>query len=139
MNARIVVLAGVVVAVLSCSDGDDGDGTCSQPDQDGVVGGAYSFVVEVSDQGFSPLILKAQNSGDLTITLKNVGTRPHGFTVGCLVVSGCQACFPPAATIAPLAPGESKTATFTAPEQEGIYTTSSNAPDDTFTGQLILQ
>src|SRR6185437_5096333 len=46
-------------ASANSTSGDSG--VCSQPDQDGVVGGDYAFVVEVSDTAFSPLILKSQN------------------------------------------------------------------------------
>jgi hypothetical protein len=86
------------------------------------------------------VILKAQNSGKMTVTLTNVGSKPHGFSVQCLPLNaGCTACFPPEAKVASLAPGERKTLSFVAPDHEGIYTISSDVPGDTFTAQLILQ
>ena len=93
---------------------EDG-GACSQPDQDGVIGGSYTFEVDVSDTAFSPVVLKAQNAGKVTLTVKNVGTKPHDFVVQCLTVQGCLACFPDAAKVGPLDAGASATVTFTAP------------------------
>jgi hypothetical protein len=114
---------------------DDGGGSpCQPPDTDGITGGCYAFDVTVDDTGFSPTILKAENNGQVTITLKNAGTRPHDFTVGCVPISyaGCpsQFCFPAAANIATLAPGATATATFVTPYVEGIYDFRSDLPGD---------
>ncbi len=122
----------------AASDGADA-GQCAQPDQDGVIGGGFTFQVEVSDTAFSPVIVKAQNSGMVTLTVKNTGLRPHDLVVACLTTMGCTACFPDAAKIAPLQPGASTTVTFTAPAQEGIYDFKSDVSGDGFTGQFILQ
>lgn len=123
----------------STDPADDDDGVCGPPDQDGVLGGDYSFEVRVSDTAFEPVILKAQNSGKVTLKVRNTGSKPHGFAVQCLTIQGCTSCFPPAATIAPLPPGGEATIDFVAPEAEGIYTITSGVPGDTFTAQIILQ
>jgi len=115
--------------------GDDGGGSpCSPSDSDGIVGGCYAFDLTVDDTGFSPIILKAQNLSTVTVTLHNTGTRPHDFVVGCIPIQypGCppQQCFPGAADIPPLAPGDSATTTFTAPNPEGIYDYRSDVAGD---------
>jgi hypothetical protein len=129
----------ILIAFLAaCSDDEASEGgACTGPDEDGVVGGTYTFEVEVSDTGFRPAVIKAQNSGTITLTLKNAGTAPHGLDIACLVVQGCTSCFPDASKIAPIAPGAQATATFTAPAEEGIFPVRS--PGDAFEGQLILQ
>jgi hypothetical protein len=128
----------VVVAVLAaCSDDATEGGACASPDQDGVVGGAYAFEVAVNDSGFTPAVLKAQNSGTITLTLKNTGTKSHGLDIACLVVQGCTSCFPEGSKIAAVAPGAQATVTFTAPAEEGIFPVRS--PGDAFEGQFILQ
>jgi hypothetical protein len=131
----------VATAALGCSDSskaDDPGGPCGG-DADGVIGGNFTFDVTVNDTGFSPVILKAQNNGQVTLTVKNTGTKPHDFVVQCLTAQGCTACFPDSAKVAPVAPGATATATFTAPGLEGIYTIGSDVPGDAFTGQFILQ
>lgn len=131
---------GLAIGCSSNSSADGADsGRCAQPDQDGVIGGGFTFQVEISDTAFLPVILKAQNSGTVALTVKNTGSKPHDFVVKCLTVAGCIACFPDAATIAPLQPGASAMVTFTAPAQEGIYDFGSDVSGDAFAGQFILQ
>lgn len=137
-------LAGVVLAATlaacSSSSGGGGNGACFT-DGDGISGGANTFELTVDDTGFSKNILATQNDAQVTLTLKNAGTRPHGFEVGCASVTsaypdlpaGCPttACFPAGSTIAPLAPGASKTVTFDTPTADGIiYPFKSSAPAD---------
>jgi hypothetical protein len=134
--------------------GDDGGASpCAPPDSDGIVGGCYAFTVAVDETGFSPIILKAQNNSQVTLTLKNAGTKPHDLVMGCVDVHypGCPAqfCFPPEANIPSVAPGESATTTYTTPYVEGIYTFASDLPGDAQTssdggmsglwGQFVLQ
>ena len=115
--------------------GDDGSSSsCIPSDSDGIVGGCYAFDVTVDDTGFSPIILKAQNLATVTVTLRNTGTRPHDFVIGCIPISypGCppQQCFSAGANIPSLAPGQSATATFTTPNPEGIYDFRSDVAGD---------
>jgi hypothetical protein len=142
MRRALAVLFFALAAGVGC-DGDEGDGTssdpCKQPDQDGVVGGDYTFEVAVNETGFTPAILKAQNSGVITLTVRNTGSKAHGFSIECLNVQGCTSCFPATAKIDQLASGAQKTLKFTAPEQEGIFTIKSEVEGDTFTAQFILQ
>jgi len=118
------------------NDGDDdgGGSPCAPPDSDGINGGCYAFDVTVDDTGFSPIVLVAQNLATVTITLRNTGSKPHDFVVGCIPISypGCpsQQCFPGEADIPTLAPGQSATTTFTAPNPEGIYDFRSDVPGD---------
>jgi hypothetical protein len=111
------------------------------PDHDGINGGSYTFVATVDDTGFSKTIFATQNDATATLTLKNTGTKPHGFAIECTSVlpayatvpAGCPtlACFPSNAFIAPLAPGESKTITFATPTPDGLlYPVRSSEPDD---------
>jgi hypothetical protein len=136
----------LLVALVACSsDGASAD-ACAPDDADGIVGVELTAQVTVDDHGFAPPIVKVQNKSLLSLTVTNAGTRPHGFSVDCLPTPnarGCPArsCFPDDATIAPLAPGASKTVKFATPAVEGIYTYRSRADGDAAltTGQLILQ
>ena len=125
--------------------GDDGDDTCTPDDTDGVAGGNTTFALTVDDTSFKPTILKTQNVSNVTLTLTNAGTKPHGFTVDCIATpnsSGCptQSCFPDGSMIAPIAPGATATVTFVTPNPEGIYAFHSNAPGDTQpAGQFVIQ
>jgi hypothetical protein len=119
------------------------------PDNDGINGGDYTIDLVVTDTGFyassadagTKELLATQNDAQVTLTLTNNGTTPHGFSVGCTSVlpayptlpSGCptSACFPANATIAPIAPGTSTTVTFDTPTPDGIiYPFTSNAAAD---------
>ena len=152
------VLLGLVGAAPGCSNvagsvpGDDagacstapgsdaGDeaassGSCKPGDSDGITGGCDAFDLSVDDIAFSPIILKTQNLAQVTLTLKNSGTRPHDFTVECLATPnslGCppQSCFPAAASVAAVPPGGSATTTFVTPNPEGIYVFRSDVPGD---------
>jgi hypothetical protein len=118
------------------SSGDDaGSSACSPGDSDGLIGGCFLFDVTVTEQGFTPVILKAQNLGEVTLVLHNDGTSPHDFVVDCIPTpngQGCPAtsCFPPGASIPELAPGASATTTFVTPNPEGIYNFRSDVGTD---------
>jgi len=116
-------------------DGDDGGSACKPGDADGINGGCYAFAVTVTDMGFLPLILKAQNDGTVTLTVTNKGTKPHDFVVDCLPtpnVEGCpaQSCFPAAATMKAIAAGATATTSFVTPNPEGIYIFRSDVSGD---------
>ena len=91
----LLALAGLALFNSSCSkdsdddDDDDNDptktGMCF-PDSDGLTGGAYTINVEVTDTGFVKNLITSQNDSMVTLTLKNSGTKPHGFAVGCISV-----------------------------------------------------
>lgn len=130
-------------------------------DNDGITNQPYTIAIAVTDTGFTATggdrgddggndpgdagpaknIINTQNLSPVTLTLTNEGTRPHGFAVGCTSVcsgyptlpAGCSgtACFPAAATIAPIPPGTNKTVTFDTPRPDNvIYPFSSGAPGD---------
>jgi hypothetical protein len=127
-----------------CSSPASGNSTCQPAEPDGINGGTYTFALAVSDTAFSPAILKSENLATVTLTLTNTGTKPHGFQVECIPTpnnNGCPttSCFPDASVLGPIAPDASATATFTAPNPEGIYTFGSNASSDTMTGQFVVQ
>jgi hypothetical protein len=128
----LVPILGLVLA--DCSSGSQGGDPCSPGDSDGINGGSFALDVTVDDTGFSPVIVKAQNLGNVTLTLTNTGTTPHDFVLGCIPqsVPGCasQSCFPAAANIAALHPGASATTTFVAPNPEGIYNFRSDVGGD---------
>jgi hypothetical protein len=139
------------LAALSGCSGDGADQgkssaaeSCTPDDADGVVGGKYTFDVMVDDDGFSPMILKAQNTANVTVNVRDVGTSPHGFSVGCIVTpndTDCptKSCFPDAATVAPLDPGSDAKLKFTVPLVEGIYPITSTADGDTQKAQFVVQ
>ncbi|HVU00964.1 MAG TPA: hypothetical protein VHE30_04400 [Polyangiaceae bacterium] len=127
----------------ACSTSSSGD-RCTPDDQDGVIGGAYTVLVSVSDTDFSvggvasgsdqPNIT-IQNRSEATLTLTNVGTKPHSFVVACIptdLPAECpqRSCFPKEANIPPVAPGKSVTRTFQIPVVEGAYRVGSDVPGD---------
>jgi hypothetical protein len=165
MGAWIGVGLGVYVAgalsmgiLTGCSSsssnnnagsGDDDD-SCTPTDENGVTGmdmGTEPFEVSVSDTGFgvggpdSGSIqnnITVENFASVSITLTNIGTKPHGMVVQCLATpntKGCapQSCFPDASAIPEVDPGASKTVTFTTPIVEGSYTFVSPQAGDTTT------
>ncbi len=134
--------ASVPVSQLSADAG--ADAAYCYPDNDGINGGDYTIDLVVNDTGFFASgpdagmkdLLSTQNDAQVTLTLTNKGTRPHGFKVGCTTAeapAGCPTtvCFPATSTIAPLEPGETKVITFDTPTPDGIiYQFSSNEPAD---------
>jgi hypothetical protein len=140
----IAPVAALLAATLVACSSSSGSDTCGPGDQDGVAGGSYAFDLTVTDDAFTPTILKAQNDATVTLTLTNSGTKPHDFVVDCLATpngTGCPttSCFPAAATIPAVAPGATATATFVTPLPEGIYVFRSDQPGDAQTGQFIVQ
>jgi hypothetical protein len=131
-----------IVALVACSSSSGpstsvaGDAATCYPDTNGFNGGSYTLDLTVDDSGFSKLVLATENDAQVTLTLTNQGTLSHGFEVGCTTAAtpeGCptKVCFPAGATIAPIAPGTSKTVTFTTPTADGlIYPFRSSAPAD---------
>jgi hypothetical protein len=114
-----------LVILLACTSNSDLGGG----DQDGIVGGDFTFIVKADESAFSPAVLKVQNSANVTVTLQSVGTKPHGFRIDSI----------DAATIAPVAPGASATVKFMSPAREAIYAITSSASGDALQGQLVVQ
>ncbi len=133
----------------SSSGGASGDGGACFPDNDGINGGSYTIELVVDDSGFfrdqvdagMKNVIATHNDALVTLTLKNMGTKPHGFEVGCANASsaypdlpaGCSAtvCFPSNSTVAPIAAGASKTITFDTPTPDGLlYPFKSSEPAD---------
>lgn len=137
---RLLGLALVGAALAHCSSSSHAapidDGGACYPDTDGINGGDYTFDLTVDDTGFSKTILATQNDSQVTLTLTNMGTKPHGFEVGCTQAAapaGCPTtvCFPSDSSIAPIAPGASQTITFDTPTPDGIiYPFKSSEPAD---------
>jgi len=163
VTASALLTAGLLHC--SSSNTDSGSVSCSSvspdaatttspstcyPDNDGINNETYVIDIAVDDTGFSSTggddagaknILATQNESQVTLTLTNNGTKPHGFQVGCVSVcssyptlpAGCspEACFPADSTIAPIAPGAKATITFDTPTPDGlIYPFSSSEPAD---------
>jgi hypothetical protein len=132
------------ILFFGCSGpGESGD-KCQPPDADGIVGTTKTVGVTVDDDGFSPTPITAQNFTKMTIELRNAGTKPHGFAVGCVATpndTGCptKSCFPDDARIAPIEPGEMATAHFAVPATEQIYPVTSTADGDEIEGQFVVQ
>lgn len=125
-----------------------GNDSCNPGDQDGVLGGTNTVLLNVSDTAYSvggvdsgstePNIA-VQNLSHVELTLTNVGTRPHGLHIACIptgLPAACPAmsCFPDSANIPSLAPGDSVTVTFATPALEGAYPFGSDEAGDTSTG-----
>ncbi len=150
----LVLLAGL--ALVHCSSATTApiadaapDANACFPDNDGINGGVSTIELVVTDTGFFASgadagpkeILATENEAQVTFTLTNRGTRPHGFKVGCVSVvssypnlpAGCptSSCFPARSIIAPLAPGASPTVTFDSPPPDNlIYPFTTNEPAD---------
>ncbi len=135
-------------ALLNCSSSSSSGDAC-YPDNDGVNNVAATINLVVNDTGFysgdvdagMKLVISAQNASAVTLTLKNTGTKPHGFEVECTSVlaaypnlpAGCStmSCFPPSSTIAPIAPATSKTISFDTPIPDNLlYPFKSSEPSD---------
>jgi len=139
---------GAFLVVAAACGSPAGTGACSPGDSDGVTGlnggtvlidltvsdGAFS--VGAPDSGSTEANITVQNLANVTLTMTNVGARPHSFAVQCLPTpngNGCpaQSCFPASADILGLKPGASATTSFMTPAQEGGYRFISNEPGDT--------
>lgn len=129
---------------------------CAAPDQDGVNGGYYTFLVSVNDNGFTvggvdsgstePNI-SLQNLGIMTLTVTNTGTKPHDMVVQCIPTGLPAACMNPISCfdnpddagsstpnavtlVPPMDPGASQTLVVQVPLVEGIYNFISDVPGD---------
>lgn len=142
------VLLGLLLVSACSSSKSDNDDSCDTGDQDGVVGGNNTVLLSVSDTAFAvggvdsgstePNIA-VQNLSNVTLTLTNVGTKPHSLSIGCVptgLPAGCpsMSCFPANANIPALAPGASSTTMFATPAVEGAYTFTSDVPGDSNAG-----
>lgn len=87
---------------------------------------ADRVTIRLSDDGFHPSFVQATNGHDLTITLVNDGTRPHGFTIEELDIDEL------------LQPGETRVIVIEDPPL-GDFDIISRAPgDDAFEGELVF-
>jgi hypothetical protein len=130
----------LLVAAARCSSTDS---VSCFPDANGVSGGARVIDVVVTDTAFSVGSADAafepnitvENLATVQLTVQNAGTKPHDFVVDCLPTpnsAGCPAesCFPAAADLPAIAPGQSASTTFMTPAHEGSYRFSSDLPGD---------
>jgi len=150
-----VCVATTIAAFLgcaACSTAASSD-TCTPGDQDGVIGGQGVVLLSVSDaqfavggvdSGSTQRNITIQNRTEVTLTLTNVGTKPHSFVIACIptfLPAGCPqtSCFPEEADVPPVDPGKSATTRFVIPRVEGAYAFSSDvAGDDTLIGQFVV-
>ena len=135
-RACVAVALAVVGVAAGCGDPDDNDDPCAPDDADGVIGGVVTFDLTFDDKGFSQMILTAQNSAKVTLTLRNDGTTPHSFVIDCIPtpnMNGCPttSCFPAESSIPPVMPGASAPAIFEVPRVEGIHYFHSDVAGDT--------
>ncbi len=152
MSSRVFPAAALAAGAIlvACSGSSP---TCTPGDADGVIGGAYTVLLNVSDTAFTvggvdsgstSNIISVQNEGNVSLKVTNVGTKPHDVDVLC-IPSGLPAqcmqqtsCFPGSAGSDPssialvpvLQPGASTTVNFTAPVIEGVYPFVSDQPGD---------
>ena len=144
MRARRIILIAAA-ALLSCglavSRCASKKSTACAEVGDGISGGAENIVIVVDDDGFHPRLVTAQDKAKVTLTVKNQGTRPHGFAVQCVPTPNhddcpTESCFPDKATIGPIPPGGTATTTFVAPDLERLYPVRSTVRGDDVTGQF---
>jgi hypothetical protein len=148
-SPRRAVLLGRLAAltlaamVVGCSSNKDTGDSCTPDDADGFVGGPVTILLTVDDTAFSRTSLTYENLSNVTMTLTNMGTKPHDFTVSCLATPnnlGCptKSCFT-GANIPALDPGASATVMYTLPLVEGDYPYRSDLPgDEALTGDFNL-
>ena len=141
--------AGFATLLLgACASGETRT-RCTPDDQDGVVGGRQTVLLNVSDTAFGvggvdsgslqPNVA-VQNSSFVTLTLTNIGTKPHSLRLAC-IPSGLPApcartsCFPDEANVPEVLPGRSVTVMFATPAVEGAYAFVSDQPGDSETDE----
>jgi hypothetical protein len=148
---RRILLAGtclvLVFGAARCSNNNSGSGDPCKKDLNGVSGGSQvidltvddtAFSVGAADSGSMQPNITVENSAIVTLTMVNVGAKPHDWVVQCQPTPnslGCpmQSCFPPDADIPLLEPGASTTTIFVAPFNEGPYLFTSDVDGDTQT------
>jgi hypothetical protein len=168
-RARAAFAVGALLAGAGCGSGGtditasgQSVDTCTAPDQDGVNGGYYTFLVSVSDTGFTvggvdsgstESNISLQNLGIVTLTLTNTGTRPHDMVVQCIATGLPAACMNPTSCfdnpndagsstpnavtlIPPLEPGSRQTVVVQVPVVEGVYNFISDVPGDDTTFEV---
>jgi hypothetical protein len=151
-GGRRIVVAGACLAFIfagaHCSSSDSVSGDPCKKDLNGLSGGSRmidltvddtAFSVGAADSGSFQRNITVENSATVTLTMVNVGGKPHDLVVQCQATPntlGCpmQSCFPPDANIPPLQPGANATTTFVAPFKEGPYLFTSDVDGDTQTG-----
>ncbi|MES1173055.1 MAG: hypothetical protein ABUL62_01910 [Myxococcales bacterium] len=153
IRLRHLLFASLIATLTACgSDAKDND-RCMPDDQDGVVGGTSTVLLNVSDTGFAvggvdsgstqPNIA-VQNTSTVKLTITNVGSKPHSFHVSCRpteLPASCpqMSCFPDGANVAAIDPGDSVTVTFQTPAVEGEYQFTSDEPgDEALIGEFVL-
>ena len=135
LRCRGALLLAAAALSLACAGSEKTNDACTPDDADGVISEPAKQILTVTDSGFMPLVVTTQNTSDITLTLENKGTTPHGFVVDCKPTpndDGCpmQSCFPSEARIDALAPGDRATIMFQTPLVEGIYDFRSGLPED---------
>jgi CARDB protein len=142
---KVLLVFGLLFLGACSSNGSDDSDSCNPDDRDGVVGGNQTVLVSVSDTDFAvggvnsgstERNIAVQNSSTVTLTLTNVGTKPHDLHIACIptgLPANCPAtsCFPDHANIPALTPGDSTTVTFVTPAEEGAYQFTSDVDGDT--------
>jgi hypothetical protein len=126
----------------ACSE-DGARDLCEFTDQDGILGEEGAFIVRITADGFDPPTLTEQNLAHVRLTVENDSDAPAGFQFDCRATpneDGCpeESCFPDASTIAPMPPGESRSAEFQLPAVEGKYVYRT-LPSDDRTGEFVIR
>lgn len=140
------------VAGAPDDDDDIPPGSCIPDDQDGVVGGNNTVKLYITDTSFNvgtadsgQRNIAVQNSANVTLTITNAGSKPHGFSIACRptdLPAMCNmptSCFPTGANVAAIDPGDSVSVEFKTPVVEGEYRFTSDEPgDDALVGEFVL-
>ena len=144
---RRALLLAAAALNFACSGMDESQNdACTPEDADGVISEPATLLLTVTDTNFAPIVLTTQNSSEITLTLRNDGTTPHGFVVDCRPTpndDGCptQSCFPSESQIELVVPGEQATVVFETPLVEGLYDFRSGVAEDADLGggQFLVQ
>jgi hypothetical protein len=143
---RALLLAAAALNFACSGSAKSQNDACTPEDADGIISEPATLLLTVSDTKFAPIVLTTQNTSEITLTLRNDGTRPHGFVIDCRPTpndDGCptQSCFPDESRIQPVAPGEQATVVFETPLVEGLYDFHSDVPEDADLGggQFLVQ
>src|ERR1700733_7411429 len=101
-NSRSSGSSGVSCSAIGPDAELSQDAGACYPDNDGINGGSYMIDLIVDEKGFLASgpdagvkdIIATQNDAQVTLTLTNNGTKPHGFEVECTNVCSMYPTLP---------------------------------------------
>jgi plastocyanin len=118
VKRAILISAALALTATACNSSPTPNGTAPTPPvklanpvnvfgQISVAGAKPTVTIKADDDIFGPTFVKVEKGATVSLTLENIGTHAHTFTIDALKVDQM------------LAPGESKTVAFTLPTEPG--------------------